>query len=87
MSFMALSPFKRSKLYDLETTIKERQMDRVRNMSITELKGFSKHQTMVDMIDEIQSQLPDVAHDIIKDSCLPISNALNNECQRMSKFA
>lgn len=83
MSFMTLSPNSRAMLSDIEKSIKDKYMTKVKEMSATELKAFIKHKCMKQMVEEIEILFPRVNPKIIADGCLPISNALNNECQSL----
>ena len=50
---------------------------------MTDLKAFNKHKYKEIVIKEIKTRLPTYNDKIISDSCHCISNALNNECQKL----
>ena len=72
---MTLSPNSRAMLSDIEKSIKDKYMTKVKEMSATELKAFNKHKCMKQMVEEIEILFPRVNPKFIADGCLPISNA------------
>lgn len=55
----------------------------IQNLSLTELKSFNKHTYKEMMIPQMKKLLPDISDTIISSTCHYISNALNNESQKL----
>ena len=55
----------------------------IQNLSLTELKSFNKHMYKEMMIPQMKKLLPDISDTIISSTCHYISNALNNESQKL----
>lgn len=55
----------------------------VQSLSLTELKHFNKHTYTNIMIPQMKKLLPDISDTIISSTCHYISNALNNESQKL----
>ncbi|CAG2222583.1 unnamed protein product [Mytilus edulis] len=78
-----LTPRSRSKVTDIESNLKAKYLDIVNELSITDLKAFNKFKYRDLMIKEMKELTPDTSDIIIRTSCHYISNALNNESQRL----
>ncbi|CAG2203189.1 unnamed protein product [Mytilus edulis] len=78
-----LTPRSRSKVTDIESNLKAKYLAIVNELSITDLKAFNKFKYRDLMIKEMKELTPDTSDIIIRTSCHYISNALNNESQRL----
>ena len=81
--FFRLSPEEQSNATAVETRIKEKYMERIQSLMLTELKAFNKHRYKEMMIQEMKEALPTFSDIVINTQCHYISNALNNECMRL----
>ena len=78
-----LSPAARSRILTIENSIKSEYMEMIQSLSLTELKSFNKHTYKEMMIPQMKKLLTDISDTIISSTCHYISNALNNESQKL----
>ena len=81
MAFSTLSPKSVRRLLDLETTLREKHRIIIKNMSIRELKSFSKVKYRELLVSEMGELLPQFEESEITSTCQCIANALNSECE------
>jgi hypothetical protein len=81
MAFSTLSPKSVRRLLDLETTLREKHRIIIQNMSIRELKSFSKVKYRELLVSEMGELLPQFEESEITSTCQCIANALNSECE------